>query len=336
MAVTQDQVDAWFDANPNATADDVAAVVQSIGGLEANAGLADMIGSRYSIGADEVSNYYNNYVAPPSGLSNVVADKNSVLEDTSADTSTVAGTSSAPVTGGLSQVTSNLADTSADQQTTYTQEEVNQALADTLATDPNASKADILTAAADLGITAEQVEAAFSGLDTSTTSGLSSVQETTKEDKKTIQLAGQSYDIDTTVSDKLADQIIAQGLTSKWKGEGFGSAEANAKNMADQLAAAGITDINQVGLIDKKVDVAVQPVYGQGELVTDSEGQTFYSPKIIGYTDQNGNPVDPSLVKTETVYGGEAGSDSTAYVAPVGTEKSHWQQNYWSSSDQRL
>ena len=203
MAITQDQVDAWFDANPNATADDVAAVVQSIGGLEANAGLADMIGSRYSIGADEVSNYYNNYVAPPSGLSSVVADKNSVLEDTStdtlADTSTAVDTSSTPVTGGLSQVTSNLADTTSADTQTYTQEEVNQALADTLAVDPNASKADILTAAADLGITAEQVEAAYSGLDTSATvdeslvSGLSNVQETAKQDKKTIQLQGQNF-----------------------------------------------------------------------------------------------------------------------------------------------
>lgn len=65
--------------------------------------------------------------------------------------------------------------------------------------------------------------------------------------EKAIKLAGQEYKIDTTVADKLAQQIIGQGTTSKWQGEGFGSAEANAKNMAEQLAASGITDISQVG-----------------------------------------------------------------------------------------
>jgi hypothetical protein len=64
MAITQEQVDAWFAANPNATAEDVAAAVQSIGGLEANQGLAGMIANRYSIAEPEVTNYYNAYTAP--------------------------------------------------------------------------------------------------------------------------------------------------------------------------------------------------------------------------------------------------------------------------------
>jgi hypothetical protein len=64
MAVSQEQVDAWFAANPNATAEDVAAAVQSIGGLEANQGLAGMIANRYSIAEPEVTNYYNAYTAP--------------------------------------------------------------------------------------------------------------------------------------------------------------------------------------------------------------------------------------------------------------------------------
>ena len=64
MALTQEQVDAWFDANPNATAEDVAAAVQSVGGLSANEGLASMIANRYSIAEPEVTNYYNAYTAP--------------------------------------------------------------------------------------------------------------------------------------------------------------------------------------------------------------------------------------------------------------------------------
>ena len=64
MALTQEQVDAWFAANPNATADEVAAAVQSVGGLDANEGLAGMIANRYSIAEPEVTNYYNAFTTP--------------------------------------------------------------------------------------------------------------------------------------------------------------------------------------------------------------------------------------------------------------------------------
>jgi hypothetical protein len=63
----------------------------------------------------------------------------------------------------------------------------------------------------------------------------------------TIQLAGQSFDVDNTAVTKVRDQILAQGTTTRWTGEGFGSAEANAEAMAKQLVANGVTDINQVG-----------------------------------------------------------------------------------------
>jgi hypothetical protein len=64
MALTQEQVDWWFSQNPDATAEDVAAAVKSVGGLEGNAGLAGMIANRYSIAEPEVTNYYNAYTAP--------------------------------------------------------------------------------------------------------------------------------------------------------------------------------------------------------------------------------------------------------------------------------
>jgi hypothetical protein len=121
--------------------------------------------------------------------------------------------------------------------------------------------------------------------------------------------------------DTITKQILAQNLSSKWSGEGKGSAEANARDMAEIIAATGATSIKDFGKITKTVDAAVQPVYGQGDLVTDSEGQQYYSQKIVGYVDQDGKPVDPKLVKTETVYGGENGSDSTAYIAPVGKQE---------------
>lgn len=60
--------------------------------------------------------------------------------------------------------------------------------------------------------------------------------------------------------DVLAKQILAQGTTSKWAGEGFGSAEKNAADMAKILAAHGITDISQFGEI--KQTVKGKPIYG--------------------------------------------------------------------------
>ena len=66
MSVSESDVNAWFAANPGATQNDVAAAVQSIGGLEANPGLAGMLANVYQSTPENVSNYYNNYtgVAP--------------------------------------------------------------------------------------------------------------------------------------------------------------------------------------------------------------------------------------------------------------------------------
>lgn len=46
----------------------------------------------------------------------------------------------------------------------------------------------------------------------------------------------------------LLDQILASSDTSKWTGTGFGSAQANAADMAKILSQAGITDLSQFGV----------------------------------------------------------------------------------------
>ena len=51
-----------------------------------------------------------------------------------------------------------------------------------------------------------------------------------------------------STTDDLIKQILASSNTSKWTGEGFGSAEKNAADMANILAKAGITDIKQLGV----------------------------------------------------------------------------------------
>jgi hypothetical protein len=58
---------------------------------------------------------------------------------------------------------------------------------------------------------------------------------------------------DSKTLEKLKQQILAQGTASRWTGEGYGSAEANAADMAKILAQTGVTDINQFGKITKTI-----------------------------------------------------------------------------------
>lgn len=118
MAISQEQVDAWFAANPNATAEDVAAAVQSIGGLEANQGLAGMIANRYSIAEPEVTNYYNAYTAPkvdtPTFTDTITSSADTTEQDlldiVGAPTDNITSTggytksATAPTSGGVSSV----------------------------------------------------------------------------------------------------------------------------------------------------------------------------------------------------------------------------------------
>jgi len=220
MALTQEQVTAWFDANPNATADQVAAAVQSVGGLEANAGLAGMIANRYSIAEPEVTNYYNAYtsgiatlptVAPTTAPTaatitptftptattttptlatttptiatttpTVVTTTPTVITTTPTVTTTTPTVTSTPTVATVTPTidttsVTNIATTAPTSVTTspttktYTQTEVNDALVNLLATDPNASRVDITALAATLGITADQVNAAYANLTTNKT-----------------------------------------------------------------------------------------------------------------------------------------------------------------------
>lgn len=113
----------------------------------------------------------------------------------------------------------------------------------------------------------------------------------------------------------LQQQILDQGFTDKWSGEGFGSAEKNAADMARMLATAGITDISQFGKISVPADAAVTPVYGIRKAFDPEYGE-YDQQYITGYTDANGKAVDPSLVRAEFDENGTG-----AYIAPVGTKE---------------
>jgi hypothetical protein len=125
------------------------------------------------------------------------------------------------------------------------------------------------------------------------------------------------------VIDKLTNQILSQGTSDKWSGEGKGSAKDNAADMAKIIAETGATDIKQFGKVTKTVDAAVIPQYEQAMVGVDADGNQIPSTKIIGYTDQNGNAVDPSLVKSDLaqVGSGENTTYETVYTAPVGKQE---------------
>jgi hypothetical protein len=85
MAVLQDQVNQWFADNPNAKGEDVVAAIQGAGGLDAHAGLTDILASRYGVAPTEIQNYYATYAAPaPTGalMSNNTAATGNVVTTT--------------------------------------------------------------------------------------------------------------------------------------------------------------------------------------------------------------------------------------------------------------
>ena len=99
---------------------------------------------------------------------------------------------------------------------------------------------------------------------------------------------------DPKAIDALTNQILGQGLTGKWSGEGFGSAEKNAADMARILAGIGITDLKEFGKITKTipgysyeteqgtVDVPEQVVQTYGNKATGQEVPNTYSERQSG------------------------------------------------------
>ena len=106
----------------------------------------------------------------------------------------------------------------------------------------------------------------------------------------------------------IAKQILAQGTTSQWGGEGYGSAEKNAYDMAVMLAGQGITDINQFG----KATIEV-PTYGTDDYGNQIETGTQTVTQFVNKA--TGEPINSYYDKAGgNVWGGTfAGKGSTAY-----------------------
>ena len=122
----------------------------------------------------------------------------------------------------------------------------------------------------------------------------------------------------------IARQILAQGTTDKWAGEGFGSPEKNAYDMAVMLAGQGITDIKDFGqrttadgnkeFFNKLTGEAINPYYDKAARVgPDIWGGTFAGKDSTAYGvkfDAAGNPLFFSQ------YGGDS-ADVPSWVAPA-------------------
>jgi hypothetical protein len=131
---------------------------------------------------------------------------------------------------------------------------------------------------------------------------------------------------DDTVSagDKLLGQILAQGTTSQWTGEGRGSVAANANDIATLLTDIGITDISQFGVLP--VLAAVEDT-GQkrlnGQFLNAQYNQdgtvTYGTYKSTGQTDSEGNEIQTFVpvaadAKLDTIYGIPDGEGGYQYV----------------------
>jgi hypothetical protein len=117
-----------------------------------------------------------------------------------------------------------------------------------------------------------------------------------------------------SAQDDLVKQILGQGLTSKWTGSGFGSAEANAADMARILADIGITDIKQFGKIPKYEPAFKVGETYNGEKVVDGSvwgGSRDGKKYIVRDTGRIGDEMEaitelvevPKDAKLETIYG---------------------------------
>ena len=130
-----------------------------------------------------------------------------------------------------------------------------------------------------------------------------------------------------SATDDLIKQILASSNVSKWTGEGKGSAQANAADMAQLLSDIGITDIKQFGKVPTYAPVEEIGKTYKGERVIqvgDEYGTRNAIKQLDGGTDQDGNAtftyIDvPENAKLEPLYG-QLGSGEEGYT-PVDPSK---------------
>jgi hypothetical protein len=120
------------------------------------------------------------------------------------------------------------------------------------------------------------------------------------------EVNARDYRINTgqgSTEDKLTSQILSQNTTNKWSGQGHGSAEANAQDMAKILAGIGITDIRQFGQIPVYQNLETLYKYGNYFGSLNGDGKTT-SVLVPSQLNENGLAWENvPIEKTTQVYG---------------------------------
>jgi hypothetical protein len=117
---------------------------------------------------------------------------------------------------------------------------------------------------------------------------------------------------------KLTSQILSQGTTGKWGGEGYGSAQKSAADMALLLTAAGLTDINQFGMVDKLEPVEQIGFTLDGNTVQNPSPGMFYVNEYLpdneyGYYQTRRDLTPEEAQRVKPVYGVFTGNDPEGY-----------------------
>jgi len=223
---------------------------------------------------------------------------------------------------------------------TYTQTEVNDALTNLLANDPNAKRSDVAALAATMGITADQVNAAYSSLpaakttvaDTTTTKDTTTGTTKTTDTTTAVTLPtltdhqGNQYDgaqlltLARQISEN-AGSMTGGAFQTKGANIGFAANEANTLlgrtataseqvllDMARQLIQTGVTDLSQLKTQDittSGLSVQIDPDTNQYyALIPSGDGETS--------TRKDLTPDQVAKIRTEEIMGtgGEGGSDA--------------------------
>ena len=114
--------------------------------------------------------------------------------------------------------------------------------------------------------------------------------------------------------DTLVQQILASSDSSKWKGEGKGSVEANARDMAKILSSIGITDIKQFGQITKEIPATSTDELGNTYETGETQKVSVFGNKLTGQEVPN----TYSERQTGNFFGGTfTGEGNTGYGAYI-------------------
>jgi hypothetical protein len=115
-----------------------------------------------------------------------------------------------------------------------------------------------------------------------------------------------------SAQDDLIRQILGSSNKSAWTGQGYGSAEKNAADMARILSSIGITDVKQLGKVDKyePVEQIGSALNGQPVEASGSKFYVFDSLDTGDGTDYVRRELSPEEAKqVKPIYGVATGTD---------------------------